>query len=377
MTEIKTLIAGMALGIAGLPVWGAPGVTITVTNPLPQPRSEMVEIEASELPFTNGVLRDERGYEVPWQLTYDGKLIFPANVTPSGSAKYEFVEGVPSPVDTIACASFHPERVDDIAWENDFAAYRAYGPAFGATGGKAYGFDVWTKSNTRPVVVERYLNELQRGKSYHIDHGDGMDVYDVGPSLGGGAAAPIGQDGHFIYPNSFSEWKIADNGPLRTTLRLKFEYGGGEEVRVITLDAGNPLNRNTVVFNGFEADSIAAGIVVHKPFDEAYTLTDNYIAVVDPTQKPDSGNGVIFIGLVNPSKDATTRFVPLEKPVGQIVGHAVSLMPYVSGNPLTYYWGSCWNKGRIMTPDQWQSMLYDASRRLLNPLVTTVEINDK
>lgn len=373
MTGIKSIMAGIAACCATLPLWAASGVTITVTNPLPQPRSEMVEVEASELPFSTGVLRDARGFEVPWQMTHDGKLIFPASVKPSESAKYVFEEGVPSAVDTIACASFHPERVDDIAWENDYAAYRAYGPAFGATGGRAYGFDVWTKSNSRPVVNERYVNELQRGKSYHIDHGDGMDVYDVGPSLGGGAAAPIGRDGRLIYPNCFSEWEILDNGPLRTTLRLKFEYGGGEEVRVITLDAGNPLNRTTVIYNGFDADSVAAGIVVHKPFEDANVLYDNYIAVADPTQKPNSGNGMIYIGIVNPAKEARSRFMPIETPAGQIVGHAVSMMPYISGTPLTYYWGSCWSKGRIMTLDQWESVLYDANRRLLNPLAISVE----
>ena len=55
---------------------------IIVSNPLPQPRTEMVEVEASSLPVAPFVIRDSRGSELPWQLTHDGKVIFPATVGP-------------------------------------------------------------------------------------------------------------------------------------------------------------------------------------------------------------------------------------------------------------------------------------------------------
>ncbi len=372
MNGLSSAILGLSVCCGLFELSAAQGVKITVSNPLPQYRNEIVEVDASSLPLPGGVLRDCYGFEVPWQLTYDGKLIFPASVSPSSTAIYTLEEGTPAPVDTVACASFHPERVDDIAWENDYAAYRAYGPAFGATGGKAFGFDVWTKSNTRPVVVERYINELQRGKSYHVDHGDGMDVYDVGPTLGGGAAAPLAKDGSFIYPGCFSEWEILDNGPLRTTLRLTFSYGGGEETRLITLDAGNPLNRTTVTFSGFDADSVAAGIVVHRPLEDGYILGDNYVAVTDPTQKPDKDCGLIFVGMVNVSPESRQEFKPSQQPGGQVAGHAVSVIPYRDKVPFTYFWGSAWSKGRIATMGQWQSALQDAALRLAAPLEITV-----
>ena len=99
-----------------------------------------------------------------------------------------------------------------MAWENDYAAYRAYGPAFGASGGAAYGYDVFTKSTTRPVVPERYFKELVQKVSYHTDHGDGMDVYDVGPTLGGGATAPLGRDGNLIFPGRFPSGRSSTTG---------------------------------------------------------------------------------------------------------------------------------------------------------------------
>ena len=80
------------------------------------------------------------------------------------------------------------------------------------SGEKAYGYDVFTKSVEELVVEDRYAMELDsasraeikalreagkkeeadslsRAISYHIDHGNGMDCYAVGPTLGGGTAA--------------------------------------------------------------------------------------------------------------------------------------------------------------------------------------------
>ena len=69
-------------------------------------------------------------------------LILPTSVKASSTATYTIKPGNPQPVDVISCGRVYPERVDDIAWENDRAAYRAYGPALQATGEKAYGYDV-------------------------------------------------------------------------------------------------------------------------------------------------------------------------------------------------------------------------------------------
>lgn len=345
---------------------------ITVSNSLPQPRTEMVEVDMAMLPCNSGILRDDAGAELPWQATYDGKLVFISSVDSCGISSYTFAPGLQAGCDTIACASFHPERMDDIAWENDYAAYRAYGPAYGKSGAKAFGYDVWTKSTTRPVVAERYVNELQRGKSYHKDHGDGMDVYDVGATLGAGATALIGKDGALIYPGCFSEWKILDNGPLRTTISLAFDYAGGREERVITLDAGSPLNRIACRFSGFDADSIVAGIVVHRPMETAYELSGNYLAVTDPTQNPTNGNGLIHVGIVVPVAGVHTSFMASDNHDGSIAGHAVASVPYAADDEFVYLWGACWSKGRVHTPDQWRAILRDASRRISHPLTISV-----
>ena len=349
-----------AIALASVPT------RISVTNRLPQSRSEMVEVPASELPQEQFVITDAYGAEVPWQRTYDGKIVFPAAVGPQSVAVFTVKEGKPTPIDNVVYASFYPERVDDLAWENDFAAYRAYGPA---SGGGVSGYDVFTKSTTRPVVPERYFKELVQKVSYHIDHGDGMDQYDVGATLGGGASAPVGRDGSLILPGAFSEWKILDNGPLRTTIELVYDYSGGRDIRTITLDAGTPFNHTVSRLEGFDIDSIAAGIVVHKPAVNDYILGDGFVAYSDPTTGPGRGYGRIFIGVVNPSASLlSSSYRPLPEERGTAVGHAITTAPYRNGEDFSYYWGSSWSKGRTLTFNSWVCELEDFQRRLASPL---------
>ncbi|MBD5346471.1 MAG: DUF4861 domain-containing protein [Bacteroides sp.] len=374
MTNIRIIFtAAFMAAVSHVATAQTSEVRITVGNSLPQPRTEMVEVEASALPASTFVITDSRGGEVPWQLTYDGKIIFPASVGPEGTAVYNVAPGKPAPIDERVYVAFYPERVDDMAWENDYAAYRAYGPAFGESGGAAYGYDVFTKSTTRPVVPERYFKELVQKVSYHVDHGDGMDVYDVGPTLGGGATAPVSKDGRLIFPGAFSEWRILDNGPLRATFELTYHYGGGKETRLITLDAGTPFNHTVCRFEGFNTDSIAAGVAVHKPAADQYVTGPDYVAFNDPTTSPGGrGVGRIFVGVINPQPGVATYYKPLPEAKGSAVGHALAVSPYSEGSDYSYYWGSSWNKGRIMSFDGWINTLEDYSRRLRTPLTVSV-----
>ena len=74
------------------------------------------------------------GEQVPYQVTYDDKLIFPATVAANASAAYTVQAGTPVDVEVRACGRQYPERLDDMAWENDLVGFRAYGPALQARG---------------------------------------------------------------------------------------------------------------------------------------------------------------------------------------------------------------------------------------------------
>lgn len=115
-------------------------LTVTVTNPLAMERSnEMVEVSMETVTNRLGladtaqiVVLNADGQQVPYQITYDDKVIFPATVAANGIATYTIQTGTPEAFDVKACGKCYPERMDDMAWENDLVAFRAYGPALQA-----------------------------------------------------------------------------------------------------------------------------------------------------------------------------------------------------------------------------------------------------
>ena len=144
-------------------------VTVTVTNPLAMDRSdEMVEVSMTEISnllnladTAQIVVLNVEGEQVPYQVTYDDKLIFPATVAANASAAYTVQAGTPVDVEVRACGRQYPERLDDMAWENDLVGFRAYGPALQARGERGFGYDLFTKRGTAaPVLEDMYAKEL-------------------------------------------------------------------------------------------------------------------------------------------------------------------------------------------------------------------------
>ena len=388
-------------------------VTVTVTNPLAMERSnEMVEVSMETITNRLGLadtaqigVLDADGQQVPYQITYDGKVIFPATIAANGAATYTIQTGTPEAFDVKACGKCYPERMDDMAWENDLVAFRAYGPALQAKGERGFGYDLFTKYNTTEPILEamyaKELNketrakiaelkktdpkaaaELSRERSYHIDHGYGMDCYAVGPTLGAGVAALMVNDS-IIYPWCYKNQEILDNGPLRFTVKLEFTpltvKGDSTvvETRLITLDAGSHLNRTAVSYSNLkETLPIVAGIVLHEPDGAVVADAANgYITYVDPTTGPD--NGKIFMGAAVPAvvKDAkTVLFSEQEKKErNNADGHVLAVSDYEPGSEYVYYWGFAWDKADIKTADAWNRYMADFAQKVRNPL--TIKVN--
>lgn len=388
-------------------------VTVTVTNPLAMERSnEMVEVSMETVTDRLGladtaqiVVLNADGQQVPYQITYDGKVIFPAAIAAGGTATYTIQTGTPEAFDVKACGRCYPERMDDMAWENDLVAFRAYGPALQAKGERGFGYDLFTKYNTtEPMLEAMYAKELDketlakiaelkktdpkaaaelsRERSYHIDHGYGMDCYAVGPTLGSGVAALMVND-TIIYPWCYKNQEILDNGPLRFTVKLEFTpltvKGDSTvvETRLITLDAGSHLNKTAVSYSNLkETLPIVAGIVLHEPDGAVVADAANgYITYVDPTTGPD--NGKIFMGVAVPAvvKDAkTVLFSEKEKKErNNADGHVLAVSDYEPGSEYIYYWGFAWDKADIKTADAWNRYMADFAQKVRNPL--TVKVN--
>lgn len=389
-------------------------MTVTVTNPLALERTgEMVEVPMSDVTAklqladtAQIVVLGEDGQQVPYQVTYDEKVVFPATVKANGTATYTIQSGTPDPYNVIACGRYYPERLDDVAWENDLGGYRAYGPALQKRGERGFGYDLFTKYNTtEPILESLYAEELDKEKrariaelkktdpkaaaelqnaiSYHIDHGYGMDCYAVGPTLGCGTAALMAGD-TIIYPYCYRTQEILDNGPLRFTVKLEFNpltvRGDSNvvETRVITLDAGLYLNKTVVSYTNLkEAMPVTTGIVLREP-DGVVTAdaANGYITYVDPTTDRSGGNGKIFIGAAFPSlvKEAKTVLFPEKEKKelrGGADGHVLAISEYEPGSEYTYYWGSAWDKAAIKTVDAWNAYMAEYAQKVRTPLTVT------
>lgn len=376
-------------------------VTVIIANPLAIERTgEMVEIPVNDIytqlnlsDTAQFVIYDEKAQEVHYQLTYDEKVIFPVAIASNASVNYTVQQGTPSMVNAVVYGRCYPERLDDIAWENDRAAYRAYGPALQKSGERAYGYDVFTKSVEELVVEDRYAMELDsasraeikvlreagkkeeadslsRAISYHIDHGNGMDCYAVGPTLGGGTAALM-PDSAIVYPYCYKDYEILDNGPLRFTVKLVFNPlvvkndSNVVETRIIQLDKGSQLNKTTVSYEYLtQATPVAAGLVLHaaNPEGYAYDAAKGYISYADPTTNAQAGNGIVYVGAVFPASVQTSTQL-FEKPVGDALGHVLGISTYEPGNDFVYYWGSGWSKYGFEKAEDWTNYLKDYAER--------------
>lgn len=388
-------------------------VTVTVTNPLSMERSnEMVEVSMETVTNRLGladtaqiVVLNADGQQVPYQITYDEKVIFPATVAANSTVAYTIQAGTPKAFDVKACGKCYPERMDDMAWENDLVAFRAYGPALEAKGERGFGYDLFTKYNTtEPMLESMYAKELDketlakiaelkktdpkaaaevsRERSYHVDHGYGMDCYAVGPTLGAGVAALMVNDS-IVYPWCYKNQEILDNGPLRFTVKLVFNpltvKGDSTvvETRVITLDAGSHLNKTAVSYTNLkETLPVVAGIVLHEPDGAVVADAANgYITYVDPTTGPD--NGKIFMGIAVPAivKDAkAVLFSEQEKKErNNADGHVLAISDYEPGSEYVYYWGFAWDKADIKTADAWNQYMAGFAQKVRNPLTVTLK----
>ncbi len=398
----------MALALMASTMSVAKSVTVTIVNNERQQRQEVVEINAqqvfSKLGLTPGdkklVITNALGQEVAYQLTYDGLIIIDVATRPCGEAVFKIEPGVPQQMKTFVCGRQYPERVDDIAWENDRTAYRLYGPALQRSGERAFGIDVWLKNTPDLVVEQRYATELahhgeiqqllSQGKqpearkmeiatTYHFDHGYGLDCYKVGPSLGCGAPALI-NNGQLLLPYCYKDYKILDNGPLRFTVELTYNPTNinGETVvehRILSLDKGSNFNKMVVWYEGMNRKTdVAAGVVVHQEDTQSILTARDYVAYADPTDNPQMQNFQIYVAALFPQGVDETKTIFDETPKNGIAGHVVGVWKDCDQNQrLTYYFGSAWSKNDVSTFDEWRLRIENFLNALHSPLAVAVE----
>ncbi len=360
-------------------------VSVEISNPTDFDREgEVVEIECATLSAKlNGaqefiVRSAESGEEVASQLTYDNKLIFQSSVGADQSVRYTIEAGEASDYEPLVFGRQYPERVDDFAWESDCIAFRTYGPALQASGERAFGYDVWVKNCTDLVVNERYRKEHEEGISYHVDHGDGLDCYKVGPTLGAGTTALMDGD-EIVYPYCYKSYEILDNGPLRLTFALEYnpiEVGEDRNIverRVVSIDAGSYFNRCAVSYSNLSsAATIVTGLVmqdVEGAADYSAEIDNGYISYATNC----GADGVIYIASITPQKPFATRAIYFDGEESKTLrggakGHVVAMTNYTPGSTYEYYWGAGWSKAAFGDHDQWQEYVRGVIREQEQPL---------
>lgn len=383
-------------------------VVVTVTNGCAFDRTEFVEIPIDSIAKWVELIDEEQyivldadGAQVPQQITWNDNLLFQANVKANSEAVYTIATGEPIEAETLVYGRHYPERVDDIAWENDCMAYRIFGPASQQKGERNLGYDVWTKCTPELVVEQRYANELNpdtqaeiarlrkarkykeaeelyNSVSYHVDHGNGLDCYKVGPTLGCGMVALM-QGDNITYPPCWKEYEILENGPLRFTIRLTYapfvvDKDSVVETRTISLTKGSQLNKTIVSYTGLSRTMpIATGLVIHPEHPTAYTLEEDkgYIAYADLTDNVRNGNGVIYVGAVMPNKIKEAKAVMFSEKEAKergALGHVLAISNYKPSKEYTYYWGAGWSKYGFESMEAWTEYLEHYAQCVRNPL---------
>lgn len=352
---------------------------VTVTNHSSLDRTEeIVEVPwqnvAGKLALADGaqiIVVDQAGKQLPYQLVKNGNaevqyVIFPATVAAGQSAVYSIKAGIPQQFEAKVYGRFVPERKDDFAWENNKAAFRMYGPALEATGEISNGIDIWVKKTDKLVIDKWYKDDLAGVASYHEDHGEGLDFYKVGRTLGLGALAPYSNDTIWL-GNNFTRYEVLDNGPLRVTFRLSyapFEVDGKTvtETRTISLDANSQLNKVVEHFDMEAPSMIVASGIVLRPEEGGsmeYDAQKGYTAYAEPKVE----NGVIYVGVVSP-----VGFTEVKDGCG----HLLSLNEYKKGSDYVYYTGGGWNQAGFTTPDNWFTYIKDFAAKVQQPLSVTI-----
>lgn len=403
---LKSLLMLLAIG-NGSDVF-AQQVKITVTNPTAVQRQELVEIDLSQIANRlkkaeqdSYIVKNKRGQQMDYQVTHDGKLLIDASVRPKGAAHFYVTTGKPMPQKVYTTGALYKLRKDDIAWENDRCAYRIYGPALQRTGERSFGTDIWVKNTPDTVVYNRYIkdrdgnilgNKLEKegrkaeadsvdmATSFHLDHGDGLDAYRVGATLGLGAPALFVGDS-LALPYCYKDYEILDNGPLRFTVEVSYNpsvIGKNKQVvehRIISLDKGSNFNKMTVWYEGLKHPAnFATGVVIHEEDTESMLVHPDYVAYADPTDDVERNNSQLYVAALFPNGITKTQFLPFQHKHDGATGHALGILNQLKENQrYTYFCGAAWSKYDVRSFNEWKIRIEEFLEAQHQPLGVTVE----
>ena len=260
-----------------------------------------------------------------------------------------------------------PERKDDFAGENEYAAFRMYGPALRPEN-PSNGVDLWLKTSPELVVDSFYYREHVLGLPYHINYGKGLDCYKVGHTCGAGGLVVLTEE-HGTQNASLTEyrtwiggaydrWEIIEQTPDKFVFRLEYDslLVAGQilhESITITAEVGQLQNKAEVVLTSSQMSEfssqllVGGGIYLHDTVDyyltipevgyvfyEEDALSDKTAAKMNYDYNGSTTQGRIRISVKTPG---ATRTEIRD-------GNLIAVRPYTLGDTLTYYFGATWSE---------------------------------
>ena len=245
-----------------------------------------------------------------------------------------------------------PERKDDFAWENEYAAFRMYGPALRPEN-PSNGVDLWLKTSPELVVDSFYYREHVLGLPYHINYGKGLDCYKVAHTCGAGGVVVIADDQLYV-GGPYDRWQILEQTPDKFVFRLEYDsllVNGQilQESIIITAEAGHMLNKAQVVLNGaYDGELwLGGGIYLHDSIDNIYTCDHcGVIAYAEDalSDKTAAKMNYEFNGSTSQGRSYIAVMTPHGGWQDVMDGTLFTAQPYELGDTLTYFFGACWSE---------------------------------
>ncbi|TRX70625.1 DUF4861 family protein [Carboxylicivirga sp. M1479] len=269
-------------------------------------------------------------------------------------------------------ARFVPERTDDFAWENDRVAFRTYGPEAqriaeaGEKGGTlSSGIDCWLKKVDYSIIDKWYLGNINEPGYYHIDHGEGLDNYHVGPSRGCGGTGVM-FDGKLIAAKNFTDYKIGNKGPLVTEFTLNYapyEVGSSpvKETKHVSIHLGTNFTKYIIEVEG--TDTLTVGLTLHDQLGE---VTQNATWINYHTSH--TGEELSSAIVAHPKYMVGTSHIKSDV---KDESHALMHLKVIEGK-VEFYAGFTWSGSKQYTQNQWEQYLNDFASGLAQPLMVFV-----
>jgi pectinesterase len=298
-------------------------------------------------------------------------LLFQTTLQPGEVKVYTIEAAAPTAKQTAGVhVKFVPER-EDVAWESDRIAFRAYGKKLWELENlHTNGIDVWPK-RTRALVLDAWY--AKGHDSYHIDVGEGADFYQVGATLGTGGTGVFKNDSLYRGDN-FLAHKIIADGPIRLIYEL--EYGAIDaagikvtEHKRVSMDAGQHFFRQQSTFtssNGGDLQ-IAVGLVKRPDMIGSSSKERGWAWLTGwgPIEKRTHGHGDLGTAVLMDKGQLVD--------IREIGDHYLVIGKAKSGQTFTSYVGAGWTSSRdFEDAEDWWRAVDAYAQRLTTPLTVTV-----